>query len=92
MCPQSLLYYEHCSSAAKCPFYERKEEEMEKEYQFLCEFTQNTHPSKRHLIKRYGEQSFNEAVEQSLIGQVGVNDFKDPVFAITQLGIKRRDR
>lgn len=27
MCPQSPAYYDHCSSASKCQFYERKEDE-----------------------------------------------------------------
>ena len=64
---------------------------MEKEYQFLCEFSNNTHPTKRHLVRRYGEMALREAIEEAWIIEFGKNEANDILFAITRKGKDRRD-
>ena len=65
---------------------------MEKEYQFLCEFTNNTHPTENHLVKRYGKMAVTEAVEQGWIIEFGKNKANEILYAITQRGKDRRDK
>ena len=65
---------------------------MEKIYQFLCEFSKNTHPTKNHLVKRYGEDSVNEAIELGLICLYSKNSVGELTYTITQRGIEKRDK
>lgn len=65
---------------------------MEREYEFLCEFSNNTHPTERHLVKRYGKKALDEAIEETWIFEYGKNKVGDTLYAITQKGKDRRDK
>lgn len=64
---------------------------MEKLYQFLCEFANNTHPTTFYLTNRYGAKALSEAIEEDLIYVYGKNECNDTVYAITLKGKARRD-
>ena len=65
---------------------------MEREYQFLCEFSNNTHPTESHLIKRYGKKALIEAIEEDWIFEYGKSEANDTLYAITQKGKDQRDK
>lgn len=65
---------------------------MEREYEFLCEFSNNTHPAKRHLVRRYGKKALDEAIEEMWIFEYGKNEADDVLYAITRKGKERRDK
>lgn len=65
---------------------------MERKYEFLCEFTKMRTPTKRVLVKRYGEESLTEALENKWIELFDIDDTGDERFTITEKGIEERDK
>lgn len=64
---------------------------MEREYAFLCEFSNNTHPSENHLVKRYGASALLEAITEAWIVPYGTNTLNETLYTITPEGKARRD-
>lgn len=60
-------------------------------HKLLMEFTHGTTPCRKHLVRRYGNELVDEALEKGYIVQIGVTDIGDPRYAITELGKKIRD-
>lgn len=66
-------------------------DDMQREYEFLCEFTNNTYPSEQHLIKRYGKEAFLKAIEIGWIEKFTKNELGEWRYTITESGKRRRD-
>ena len=60
-------------------------------YTMLMEFTQGTTPCWTHLTRRFSEKLVRSAIELGYIVQIGCNSNNDPIYAITEKGIKKRD-
>jgi len=73
-------------------FDKSKEENqaMQKEYQFLCEFSNGTRPTRTHLVHRYGEESVKTALGSGWIVELK-NSNGDIAYEITSEGEARRD-
>lgn len=64
---------------------------MEKQYQFLMEFSHGTTPCAQHLCNRYGAKPVNYALENGWIVACGKQDNGDTLYTITELGTQVRD-
>ncbi len=63
---------------------------MKTMYEFLMAFTNGDYVCRNHLIKHYGKELFEEALEKKYIAEVGKTDIGDPQYYITELGKSMR--
>lgn len=64
---------------------------MNEYYTILMEFTKGTTPCRTHLTRRFSETLVKSAIELGYIVQIGCNSYNEPIYAITEKGIKKRD-
>lgn len=65
---------------------------MERQYQFLCEFSNGTTPCAQHLCKRYGANQVDTALKNGWIEPCGKQVDGDTLYTITELGKQTRDQ
>ena len=60
-------------------------------YKFLMEFSRGTTPRRSHLVRRYSEETFLEAIDNGYIVKCGETSEGEPMYTITQKGRSVRD-
>ena len=64
---------------------------MKTMYELLMVFSHGTTPCENHLINKYGEKLFIEALEKDYIFPCGENSEGETIYSITDDGEKKRD-
>lgn len=60
-------------------------------YGLLMQFTNGTTPCRQHLMRRF-PKIVDQAIELGYIVEIRCNEDGDPVYAITELGKRIRDK
>lgn len=61
-------------------------------YGLLLQCSNGTTPCRSHLVKMFGDELVDDAIEQGYIREIRKNSSGEPVYQITLLGKDARDR